>query len=191
MTTIERTRARKQDLYLGLRRAGLNPYETQDALSLTVQGARRLETMTGVGTEPAEHHQELRDLYALYRDRGLTSAETGDLMGLPRLVVQLGHEPAYQRLLNATADTSGPWWTRAVCSRPGVDPETFDMNGHMSSQHRLAQPAVMLCRVCPVRPQCLEETLRIGDFDLFRAGMTPRELRAEANRRAQVAEVAA
>jgi hypothetical protein len=62
------------------------------------------------------------------------------------------------------------WRTEAVC-KGHLDLFFRDERGPIAPDH----PALMMCRRCPVRSQCLDDALKFGEFDDhgIRAGLTP------------------
>jgi len=87
----------------------------------------------------------------------------GDLPALPPLVVP------------------GEWAGEALCAQIGGD---LWFGGKGESY----EPAKRICAACPVRPECLEYALAAGEWRHgVWGGMSPRERRAEARRRAATA----
>lgn len=69
--------------------------------------------------------------------------------------------------------TDPAWRTRGVCQT--VDPETF-----FPAPSESADPAVSLCRTCPVQGPCLAWALEAGDLHGVWGATTVRERRAMA-----------
>ncbi|HLU34027.1 MAG TPA: WhiB family transcriptional regulator [Natronosporangium sp.] len=80
-----------------------------------------------------------------------------------------------QRLLRAFHEggRDPAWRTRGVCQ--SVDPETF-----FPAPSEPADPAIELCRSCPVQGACLAWALEAGDLHGVWGGTTARERRAMA-----------
>src|SRR5690606_238221 len=80
-----------------------------------------------------------------------------------------------ERLLRAfrERDRDPAWRTRGACQ--AVDPETF-----FPAPSESADPAMSLCRTCPVQGPCLAWALEAGDLHGVWGGTTVRERRAMA-----------
>lgn len=80
-----------------------------------------------------------------------------------------------ERLLRAFRERGADpaWRTRGVCQN--VDPEVF-----FPAPSESADPAVSLCRSCPVQGSCLAWALEAGDLHGVWGGTTVRERRAMA-----------
>jgi WhiB family redox-sensing transcriptional regulator len=75
----------------------------------------------------------------------------------------------------------GEWAGEALCAQIGAD-LWFSGKGESS------EPAKQVCRACPVREECLEYALAAGEWRYgVWGGMSPRERRAERDRRAAAA----
>ncbi|WP_326779675.1 WhiB family transcriptional regulator [Streptomyces longwoodensis] len=74
------------------------------------------------------------------------------------------------------------WREQAVCRE--VDPETFFPEGHESRGD--VQRAQAICFTCPVRIQCGQTAIRLGERNGIWGGMTQTQLRTRSRgRRAQ------
>lgn len=175
-----------ENTYVGLRQAGLTLYQTASRLHMTHRTASRLEHSTEIGVVLPRHVLERHERYTMLRDGGLTQAQATTVMGVADLVVRLSYEPTYQARLNNTGPSSGSWWKRAVCARPGVSTDIWEISTMIHRQHPQARPMAALCGVCTVRAECRQDAVENQDLDLARGGMTPRELKAEYDRRAKV-----
>src|SRR5690606_9469157 len=80
-----------------------------------------------------------------------------------------------ERLLRAVRDRDRDpaWRTRGACQ--AVDPETF-----FPAPSESADPAMSLCRTCPVQGPCLAWALEAGDLHGVWGATTVRERRAMA-----------
>lgn len=63
------------------------------------------------------------------------------------------------------AETDAPWWTRGNCL--DVDPEVM----FPSTSTEEVTRALRVCFGCPVSAECVEDGMRLGDFDGVRGGM--------------------
>jgi len=71
----------------------------------------------------------------------------------------------------------GSWAAYAACSEPGVDPELFFPLGDFGLSARPAAAAMAICARCPVRAECLDWALRVGEPAGIWGGTTPDERR--------------
>ena len=56
-----------------------------------------------------------------------------------------------------------PWWERALCREVGPEFFYVEKGGN-------TRPAKQVCQRCPVRKECLEEALELGDDFGIRGG---------------------
>jgi hypothetical protein len=172
-------------LYVQLREAGMAPSQATNLLCVTVRTGRRLDERFGdqvvYPSEVAARHHAWR----VHRDRGASVAAAARLLGVDDAVAYLAYEAPYQEQVNALLAVPGPgahWADRAVCGRAGIDPERWEArNSATSLSSRQVQPALALCRVCPVRDQCLSDALEAPEEHtrfVILGGLTPRELLA-------------
>lgn len=71
------------------------------------------------------------------------------------------------------------WWNDAVCRGAGFDlffPPPFPENETSAERHKRENKAKVMCRQCPVKQECLQDSLIWGD-DGVRGGTTPSERR--------------
>jgi len=69
------------------------------------------------------------------------------------------------------------WWAQAECLEE--DPELF-YPAHRKEREELEREALLVCGMCPVRVECLQDELRHGEANQHgtRGGMTEGERRA-------------
>ncbi|MFC9085298.1 WhiB family transcriptional regulator [Nocardiopsis dassonvillei] len=181
------------DLYTELRLAGLTPTLAAATMRVAPPRIRILETRAGIEDEPETAARSHRT-YAAHRDHGLAVVAAADLLPVSLAAAYLGYEPAYQQARNAVigrASQFAPWDARGVCGRPGIDPTVFEVSPHIPASNAAARAALALCAVCPVRAECLDDAIDTDETDLVRAGLTPREVKAEKRRRRSRSVVAA
>lgn len=75
------------------------------------------------------------------------------------------------------------WQTLTACG--GEDPEIFAYADNKPGNAYSLQEAREICGRCVVKEECLAETMKLQDFNLFRAGLTIDELRALARQNAR------
>lgn len=71
------------------------------------------------------------------------------------------------------------WWEKAICKGMGFDlffPPPYPLAETNSERTRRESRAKVICRQCPVKQQCLQDSLVWGD-DGVRGGTTPSERR--------------
>ena len=68
-----------------------------------------------------------------------------------------------------------PWMTGAACAAPGIDPDLWFPNLHVSQ----AGEAIAICSACPVKAECLAHAMNEPLLsDGIWAGLTGDEIRA-------------
>ena len=75
-----------------------------------------------------------------------------------------------------------PWRSKAACQ--GLDPDIFYP---VHRRRRRAEPAKVICAVCPVREACLEHALAVREKDGVWGGATERERRRIIRQRRRTA----
>jgi len=83
--------------------------------------------------------------------------------------------PGAISVVPAGLDRDRPWVRGALCM--GADPELFFPEGAGEPALRSIARAKAVCAACPVRADCLEWALGVGEADGIWGGTTPHERR--------------
>ncbi|MFE9812352.1 WhiB family transcriptional regulator [Streptomyces sp. NPDC005548] len=80
-----------------------------------------------------------------------------------------------RRVTRPAAPTPADWHASATCAT--VDPELFYPTGPGGTAAQMEKQAKSICAVCPVRQECLDEAVAVGDVSGIRGGLTASERR--------------